>query len=141
MNLQISSGVSHKCAVDNNRVHSLISTGNKRSFHCCFDCHLVLCEILSRVYSLLCAPLYVYIWGCFLTVELSSLVLLYWYRVIFFLEQDCFIYSTPQLCTSVSSEVSGLCDVTNIRVQKCYEKEEKVAYFFRRILKDIASCI
>lgn len=32
---------------------------------------------------------------------------------------------------SVSSEVSGLCDVTNIWVQKCYEKEEKGGLFFQ----------
>jgi len=58
-----------------------------------------------------CATVYMEIWWCFLTVEFSSFILLYWYKVaFFFFGQQCLIYPTPVTLMWLSSERSGLCD-------------------------------
>ena len=71
-----------------------------------------------------CATIYMEIWWCFLTVELSSFILLYWYKVAFFFGQHYFIYPTPVTPMLVSSDLSGLCDVANIRGQIAMKKRK-----------------
>ena len=81
-----------------------------------------------------CATVYMEIWWCFLTVEFSSFILLYWYKVAFFF----FFFWTAvfNLPNTSNSDVAQFwaewfmwCD--KHQGTNCYEQEENVAFLFQ----------
>lgn len=123
--------LSHKCRADD-RVHPFISQGDKRSFHCSFfECCIDLCNILSRVYSFLCATLYTCQPGnAFSKLNCVSFLLLYWNWGIFCCSIVSFAQCYNLLCIFGQHLALWVLWCYKYQVQCTVSKRKTVLHFF-----------